>query len=319
MIQEKNQTADQSAEPVTVEVLQNQDAAISLITKAEIDSLIFRAQQQPRSLKLFVNEALSMATLNEDIADSCAYALPRGGKTVEGPSVRLAEIVAAAYGNLRTGSRVIYNDGKHITAQGVVHDLQKNILHTEEVQRSILQHEWEPDPNQPGRNRKTGKMVTMNEDMQTITGRAACAIAYRNAIFKVVPAALIQDIYEKVKETAKGTEQTLAARRLKAVNYFTALGIKDVQIFQILEVKGIEDIDLDKFGLLRGMCSAHRNGEVTLEGIFPKPEAKAKADAATKKAEDKLNKKTGNGAKDTTAGIDEKLKGKDGDGEQNPA
>jgi hypothetical protein len=319
MTQEKNQTADQSAEPVTVEVLQNQDAAISLITKAEIDSLIFRAQQQPRSLKLFVNEALSMATLNEDIADSCAYALPRGGKTVEGPSVRLAEIVAAAYGNLRTGSRVIYNDGKHITAQGVVHDLQKNILHTEEVQRSILQHEWEPDPNQTGRNRKTGKMVTMNEDMQTITGRAACAIAYRNAIFKVVPAALIQDIYEKVKETAKGTEQTLAARRLKAVNYFTALGVKDVQIYQILEVKGIEDIDLDKFGLLRGMCSAHRNGEVTLEGIFPKPDAKAKADAATKKAEDKLNKKTGNGAKDTTAGIDEKLKGKDGDGEQNPA
>jgi hypothetical protein len=307
---ETNQnTTTQSAEPVEVEVLSTQEAAIALITKAEIDSLIFRAQQQPRSLKAFVNEALSMATLNEDIADSCAYALPRGNKTVEGPSVRLAEIIASSYGNLRTGSRVIYNDGKHITAQGVVHDLQKNILHTEEVQRSILQHEWEPDPTRPGKNRKTGKMVLMNEDMQTITGRAACAIAYRNAIFKVVPAALIQDIYEKVKEIAKGTEQTLSARRLKAIQYFTALGIKEAQIFQVLEGKGIEDIDLDKFALLRGMASAHRNGEATLDGIFPPPAAKEKADAATKKAEDKLNKtnKTGNGAKDTTAAIDEKL------------
>lgn len=300
-------TTTQTAEPVAVEVLQNQDAAIALITKAEIDSLIFRAQQQPRSLKAFVNEALSMATLNEDIADSCAYALPRGNKTVEGPSVRLAEIIASSYGNLRTGSRVIYNDGKHITAQGVVHDLQKNILHTEEVQRSILQHEWEPDPNRPGKNRKTGRMVLMNEDMQTITGRAACAIAYRNAIFKVVPAALIQDIYEKVKETAKGTKETLSGRRTKAVKYFTDLGIKEAQIFQVLEVKGIEDIDLDKFALLRGMASAHRNGEVTLEGIFPPPGAKDKADAAIKKAEEKLNKKTGNAAKDTTDQINEAL------------
>jgi len=301
-------TTTQSAEPVEVEVLSSQEAAIALITKAEIDSLIFRAQQMPRSLKAFVNEALSMATLNEDIADSCAYALPRGNKTVEGPSVRLAEIIASSYGNLRTGSRVIYNDGKHITAQGVVHDLQKNILHTEEVQRSILQHEWEPDPTRPGKNRKTGKMVLMNEDMQTITGRAACAIAYRNAIFKVVPAALIQDIYEKVKEIAKGTEQTLSARRIKAIKYFTDLGIKEAQIFQVLEVKGIEDIDLDKFALLRGMASAHRNGEATLDGIFPPPNAKEKADNAIKKAEEKLNKKTGaNGAKDTTAAIDEKL------------
>jgi hypothetical protein len=310
MTADKNQTGEQSAAPVEVEVMPNQEAAISLITKAEIDSLIFRAQQQPRSLKLFVNEALSMATLNEDIADSCAYALPRAGKTVEGPSVRLAEIVAAAYGNLRTGARVIFNDGKVITAQGIVHDLQKNILHTEEVQRSILQHVWEPDPNRPGKNRKTGRMETMNEDMQVITGRAACAIAYRNAIFKVVPAALIQDIYEKVKEAAKGTEQTLGTRRAKAVAYFTALGIKEAQIWQVLEVKGIEDIDLDKFALLRGMCSAHRNGESTLDGLFPPPDAKDKADKATKAAEEKLNKKTGtgNGAKDTTTALDEKLK-----------
>lgn len=299
---------EQTAEAVQVEVMQHQDPAIALITKAEIDSLIFRAQQQPRSLKLFVNEALTMATISEDIADSCVYALPRAGKTLEGPSVRLAEIVAAAYGNLRTGARVIYNDGKTITAQGIVHDLQKNILHTEEVQRSILQHEWIPDPERPGKNKKSGKMVTMNEDMQVIAGRAACAIAYRNAIFKVVPAALIQDIYEKVKSTAKGTIETLGARREKAVKYFTDQGIKPEQIFTVLEVKGIEDIDLDKFAVLRGMCSAHRNGEATLDGIFTAPDAKAKADAATKAAEDKLNKKTGgNAAKNTTDKINDQL------------
>lgn len=264
-----------AAKTETNEVEIVQDAAISLITKAEIDMQIATAHAFPRSLTRFIKEVMSMATINEDVAQSCAYALPRGGKTIEGPSVRLAEIVASSYGNLRTGARVIYNDGKVVTAQGIVHDLEKNILHTEEVQRRITD--------------KNGK--TYSEDMQVIAGRAACAIAYRNAIFKVVPAALVQDCYDKVKDIARGNAETLVARREKAINYFRGMGIKDQQLFEVLEVKGLDDIDLDKLQLLSGMKSALKNGEATLESLFPPPDAKTKAENATKSAEDKLNKK----------------------------
>jgi hypothetical protein len=299
----------EKTEAATVEVVQ--ETAISLITKAEIDMQISTAQAFPRSMQTFLNQAREMATLTMDIAESCAYSLPRGGKFVEGPSVRLAEIVASCYGNLRTGARVIFNDGKVITAQGIVHDLQKNIMHTEEVQRSIQQNEWEPDPNKPGKNRKTGKMITMTEDMQIVTGRAACAIAYRNAVFKVVPAAIIQDLYDLVKETAKGSAETLVVRRDRAMAYFKSLGVKDEQIFQVLEVKGLADIGLDELQKLTGMKAAIKNGEASVESLFFTPNPKDKADKATKNAEDKLNKKTGNKAADTTAGIDEKLKGAD--------
>lgn len=270
------------------------DPAITLITKAEIDTQIATAKAFPRSLAKFMKDVMSMATINADVAESCIYALPRAGKTVEGPSVRLAEMVAACYGNLQTGARVVYNDGKHVTAQGIVYDLERNIRHTEEVKRSILQHEWK-------NGARTGKMITMNDDMQTVTGRAACAIAYRNAIFKVVPAALINDIIEKVREIAKGTAETLVVRRDKAMAYFKELGVKDAQVFDALEVKGLEDIDLDKLVTLRGMATALKNGEATIDGLFPQPDAKAKAETAAKATEDKLNKKknTGNGAKDT--------------------
>lgn len=254
-----------------------QDTAISLITKAEIDMQISTARAFPRSLTVFIKEVMSMATITEEIAQSCAYALPRGGKTIEGPSVRLAEIVASAYGNLRTGARVIYNDGKVITAQGIVHDLEKNILHTEEVQRRITD--------------KNGK--TYSEDMQVIAGRAACAIAYRNAIFKVAPAALIQDIYDRVKEIARGTAETLVKRRDKAVSYFRGLGIKDEQLFEVLEIKGIDDINLDILAKLTGMRTAIKNGEATLESLFPPPDGTAKGKAATKQTEEKLNEKSG--------------------------
>lgn len=298
----------EKTEAATVEVIQ--ETAISLITKAEIDMQIATAQAFPRSMQKFLQQAREMATLTVEIAESCAYSLPRGGKFVEGPSVRLAEIVASCYMNLRTGARVIFNDGKVITAQGIVHDLQKNIMHTEEVQRSIQQNEWEKDPNNPGKNRKTGRMIPMTEDMQIVTGRAACAIAYRNAVFKVVPAAIIQDLYEMVKETAKGTAETLVARREKAMAYFRQLGVKDEQIFQVLEVKGLADIGLDELQKLTGMRAAIKNGEASIETLFFTPDPKAKSDKATKKTEDKLNK-TGNAAKDTTTALDEKLKGAD--------
>lgn len=228
------------------------ESALSLITKAEIDVAISTAKAFPRSLKVFLDKAKSMASISEEVAASCNYALPRGGKSLEGPSVRLAEIVCACYGNIRAGARVIANDGKTITAQGICHDLETNNSVTVEVRRSILD--------------KFGKPY--REDMQVVTGNAACAIAYRNAVFKVVPSALVAEVYDMAKDVAKGTQETLPARRDKAVKYFKDQGITEKQICEALEVKKIEDIDLEKLGVLRGFVSAIKNGESTVKEIF---------------------------------------------------
>src|SRR5580700_1156618 len=88
---------------------------LGIIIRAEMDTQIITAKQYPRSLKIFMDKALSMATLNEDIAASCGYAVPRGSKAMEGKSVRLAEIICSCYGNIRSGARVIANDGKTVT------------------------------------------------------------------------------------------------------------------------------------------------------------------------------------------------------------
>ncbi len=231
--------------------------ALSLITKAEIDTQIATAKAFPRSLKMFHDRALSMATLTEDIAASCSYSLPRGGKTLEGPSVRMAEIIVSSFGNIRSGARVIANDGKTITAQGICHDLETNNSVTVEIKRRITD--------------KNGK--TFNEDMQTVTGNAACAIAFRNAVFKVVPAALCQDIYDKAKEVARGTAETLVKRRDKAIDYFNSIGVKNEQIISVLEIKKIEDIDLDKLSILTGMKAAIKNGEATVTSLFEKTDS----------------------------------------------
>lgn len=246
-------------------IIEANESALSLITKAEIDIQISTAKAFPRSLKMFIDKAMSMATVSENVAESCSYALPRGGKSLEGPTVRLAEIVCASYGNIRAGARVISNDGKTITAQGICHDLETNYCVTVEVKRSILQNEYKFEN---GNSVKTGRMITMKEDMQVVTGNAACAIAYRNAVFKVVPSALVNDVYDKAKEVARGTAETLPAKRKKALDYLHSIKVTDKQICEVLEIKKVDDIDLDKLDTLRGMVTLIKNGESTVKDLF---------------------------------------------------
>jgi hypothetical protein len=242
----------------SIEII-SQDS-LSLITKAEIDVQISTAKAFPRSIKNFMDRALSIATINEAVAASCGYAVPRSGTTITGKSVRLAEIVCSTYGNIRSGSRIISNDGQFVTAQGICHDLETNNCRTVEVRRKITD--------------KNGK--TFSADMQILTANAAGSIAYRNAVFSVIPSALVDDIYEKTKEVAKGTLATLPARRGKAVEYFKSLGVKEQQICDALEVKRIEDIDLERLFILTGMKSAILNNEATVKSLFEKEKPEEK-------------------------------------------
>jgi hypothetical protein len=247
----ESQTQQQNQQ---LEVVQNdkESTALYLLTKAEINTQISTAKAYPRSLTTFRDKALSMATFSEDIAAACTYALPRGGSRLEGPSIRLAEIVAAAYTNIQYGGRVIANDGQMITAQGVCIDLENNVKATVEVNRKITDK----------------KGVTYNQDMQVMTGNAAIAIAVRNAIFKVIPGALVSAIQDKAKEVARGTAETLVARRDKAISYFKSLGVTEKQLCDVLEIKKVGDIDLDKLETLTGMKAAIKNGEATAQSLF---------------------------------------------------
>lgn len=250
-------------EVTSVELVQTpQQTALFLITKAEIDTQIATAKAFPRSVTESMRRAETMATISEEIAASCTYALPRAGKTIEGPSVRLAEIIVNTWGNIRAGARVIDNDGKTITAQGICHDLENNTCFTVEVKKKITD--------------RNGKLYS--EDMIVTTGQAACAIAFRNAVLKVVPVALIDSIWDKTKEVAKGKAETMVARRTKAVDYAKTLGITEDQICEKLEVKKIEDIGLDSLATFRAILTGIKNGETTVQEAFGKPEPETSTD-----------------------------------------
>lgn len=247
------------AEEVEVEVAAANAGVLALISKAELDQQIATARAFPRSIKAFVNECMEMATLNERVASECFYALPRSGKTIEGPSARLAEIVASAWGNCRAGARVVDEGAEFITAQGVFHDLQRNVSITYEVRRRITD----------SKNRRYGA------DMIGVTGNAACSIALRNAVFKGVPKAFWSDIYEAARRAAVGDIKTLANKRADALIYLQKMGATQDMVLATLGVKGVEDIGLDELATLKGLITAVKDGDTTIEQAFAPKETEA--------------------------------------------
>lgn len=237
----------------TMALVPSSSMAVQL-QKAEIDQLVTTARAFPRSLKHVQTRIMSMATLDEESAEECIYALPRGGKPIRGPSIRFAEILKQSYGNCQAAARVVHVDKveKYVEAEGVFIDLETNSKSTARVRRRI--------------SGKNG--AVFNDDMIIVTGNAACSIAMRNAILAGVPKPLWRRAYDMVQATITGDITTLSENREKAFKALAAFGVKPEQVFQALGVEGVEDISVDHIATLRGMYSALKSGEATVEEMF---------------------------------------------------
>lgn len=263
------------------EIIQVQQAdVLQAMNRAEIDQQVSTAKQYPRHLPTVLNKIQTYATMDVDTASECFYVLHRNGsggasQTIEGLSVRMAEIIAGAWGNLRVATRIIGNDGKTITAQAVCHDLETNVAISTEVKRSIL----------------TKQGYTFSQDMQVVTGNAAAAIAFRNAVLKVIPKAVTKRVIEEVKKVAMGQALDLEQQRQVLIQYFAKFNVTEQMIFDLLQITKREELDKERVFLLKGIYNAIKEGDTTVQEAFVKPvEERRLAEEAKKKSEETKSK-----------------------------
>lgn len=255
--------ADESA----LEVLP--PSAVESLQRGEIDVQIATAHRYPRSVALFKKRALEMVSLDEETAESCIYVRPVGkdkrGKDVfaEGMSVRMAEIVGACYGNLRVGATVVEITPRFVTARGYAHDLESNYASTSEVVEATVDRWGKP----------------YSERMRIVAAKAALAKARRDATFVVVPRALCKPIEEQARKVAIGNANTLSKGRATMLEWAGKLAIDMERVFRALGIKGEEDIGVDQLVTLKGLRTAIKDGEATIDEAFPPLAAEANGGA----------------------------------------
>lgn len=254
------------------DLMQNQSTATAII-KAELDTQIMTARQYPRSIKLAMSNILSLATLDEETATECIYALKRSGKPVRGPSIRLAEIMAGQWGNCRDMAQVVHIDrvNKVIVAEGAFHDLETNRGTRTQVQRRI--------------STKDGHLFS--DDMIVVTGNAACAIARRNAILAGIPKGIWRKAFDACEQIIRGQATTLVESRNKALTSLAHFNLSPEQVCRIMAVGGTDDLTLDDLATLRVICASLKNGEQSVDELLRgiEPDKRERVTAATAKHE----------------------------------
>lgn len=245
---------------------------LQAINRAEIDIQISTAKQYPRDLNATLNKIATYATMDRETAEDCFYVLRRKGKNgqdnvIEGLSVRMAEIIAGAWGNLRVQTSIIGNDGKMITARAICHDLETNFAVSKEVKRRIT--------DSSGR--------TYSEDMQVVTGNAAASIAFRNAVLAVIPKAVTKRVINDVKQVALGQAIDIETARQNCIANFAKSGVTEKMLLEYLGKNSVADIDKEALFELRATWNAIKEGTTTVQECFVKPALEAKQEATAKK------------------------------------
>lgn len=226
------------------------------VERANVDSQVATAKQYPRDLARSVNNSIAMATMDITTAQSCGYALPRGGKPITGPSVHLAKLVVSNWGNIRAEAKVVQITDKQVISRGTCWDLENNVATAFEVRRSIIG--------------KGGKRFS--DDMITVTGNAANSIAYRNAVFSVIPKAIIDKVYQAAQHYITGDlsdEEKLVTRRKKCIDFFKSeYGITEDEVVMLCGKQTVNQIKADQIALLLGITQSLKDGDTTVEDLM---------------------------------------------------
>ena len=230
---------------------------LQAINKSEIDMQIATAKQYPRDVEASLAMIETLGTMDDATAQECFYVLHRnnGQNIIEGLSVRMAEIIADCWGNLRVQTRIIGNDGKTITAQGICHDLQSNVAVSVEVKRSI----------------RNNKGATYSEEMQVVTGNAASAVAFRNAVLKVVPKAVTKRACQRIKDKALGVAIDVHKSWQDSVLAFQQLLVTEAHLLYYLGINSKDEVTAEHIQTLRGSWTAIKEGTATAKELFIEP------------------------------------------------
>lgn len=240
-------TGQEILDPISV-------GALATLQRVEIDQQVATAKAYPRNVPKIKQELTALVTMDEDTADDCIYALPRGQKHIKGPSARFADALISYWGNARSGAFItqVNREEKFVEAIGSFQDVERNVIRQRRVRRPIV----------------SSRGQIYNTDMINMTGNAACVIAERNAILNGIPKSLWSGAYEQAFALVAGTTKTLGEKLDRATKAFALQGITMEQVLEKLGYQDLSKIVPDDIVTLRGMITALKTGEETVETMF---------------------------------------------------
>lgn len=211
-----NELVQREQNDLAAQQTQQQEGSIQIAsTRAaqEVQAAMVIAKKCPRDTVLAQKRILNACT-RKKLAEGALYAYPRGGQTITGPSIRLAEVLAQAWGNLQFGITELEQRNGESTVQAFCWDLETNVQQTKTFQ---VKHE-----------RKAHGGITKLTDPRDIYEMTANqgARRLRACILGVIPGDIIEDAVEQCEKTMQSGEKEPLIDRIKKMGAaFMEMGV----------------------------------------------------------------------------------------------
>ena len=157
------------------------------------------------------------------LAEQALYSYARGGNEITGPSIRLAEAMAQAWGNVQFGVRELEQRGGESTVEAFAWDLETNVRQSKTFQ---VKHE---------RHTKRGKYAL--EDARDIYELVANqgARRLRACLLGIIPGDVVEAAVAQCEETLKAKADITPENLKKLVASFEAYKVTKEQIEQRIQ------------------------------------------------------------------------------------
>lgn len=253
------------------QIQESKESVASSIAKSrvasEVQAAVFMAKRFPRDENAALAR-IAQTCKRKGLAEKALYTYPKGGQNVSGPSIRLAEAIAQAWGNMQAGVVELEQKPGESLCMAYCWDVETNFRDTKifTVPHAI----------------QTKKGLKPLTDPREIYEHIANQGARRKraCILSVIPKDIVDAAIDECQRTLSGSyKEPLIDRLRKMVNVFQSeLSVPLSAIEKYIGYKLDSFTEMDMV-TLRGVYTSIKDGNSSREAYFDLPKADA-ADAA---------------------------------------
>lgn len=184
---------------------------------AEVQAAMTVAQRFPRN-QIQAMDRIMQACTRPALAEGALYSYSRGGQEITGPSIRLAEAMAQAWGNIDFGTRELEQKDGVSTVEAYCWDMETNTRQTKTFQVPHVRH-----------TKQGAKKLTDPRDIyETVANNGARRL--RACILGVIPGDVTETAVKQCEQTMKASADTSPEAQHKLVEAFKPFGVSKEQI-----------------------------------------------------------------------------------------
>ena len=262
--------------PVTpAKVAETSSSAVAAQAKAQVEARYLMAMNRPRDVMQFRARLLAECE-RPGFAQTVEYAVPRGGSTIKGESIRFVETALRLYQNVLSETMVVFDDDERLIQRITLTDLETNTTYYQDVVMRKALERRDPKGQEVISSRMNSSnqvvhLVRVQDDELMMKVNALSSKAIRTNGLRLLPADIVAEAVATARATvARKDAEDPQAALLAIADAFEREGVMPAQLAEFLGHPLADKVTADELAMLRTAYVAVKDRLATWTEIMEK-------------------------------------------------